>query len=270
MAGLDTPEVPADIFMELASETRCSMLLMLDEQPRRANELAKKLNLTVQEAHRNTTRLLEAGIIEKSSDGLFALTEYGRIIMTQISCFQFLKTHRQFFKDHTLGDIPAKFIQRIGALENCKVISGVTAIFEKLKKLESGANENLKIMVSQAWPEEGRILVDRATHGIKVRALVGRNTVFPKEVVESVVKEIQALPSKADLENRMVDKVSVALYLADNQSGVMFANSKGDVDMGTLFVSDDPVFNEWCFDLFSYTWEHSKPFDVYKTKIVES
>jgi predicted transcriptional regulator len=137
MAGDDAPKLPADIFMELASETRCHILLMLDEQPRRANELATKLNLTVQEAHRNTTRLMEAGIIRKSADGSFSITEYGKIITRQISYFQFLREHRE-------------------------------------------------------------------------------------------------------------------------------------VDMGTLFVSDDPMFNEWCMDLFNYTWKHSKPFDIYKTRIVES
>jgi predicted transcriptional regulator len=270
MAGLDGSKLPADIFMELASETRCSMLLMLDEQPRRSNELAKKLNLTMQEAHRNTSRLMEAGIIRKNSDGLFSITEYGKIITGQISYFQFLKGHRQFFEEHTLGNIPAKFLQRIGALQNCKIVSSVTAVFERLKKMEGSAKEHLKIMASQAWTEEGKILADRVRNGVKVQFIVGHNTVFPKSVVEFSVKETEVLRVKGNPEGRMVDEVSIALFVADNQSGVMFPNLKGEVDMGTLFASDDQMFNEWCLDLFNYTWEHSKPFDIYKTRIVES
>jgi predicted transcriptional regulator len=270
-AELDGSELPADLFMELASETRCSMLLMLDEQPRRSTELAEKLNMTVQEAHRNTSRLMESGIIEKDSDGLFYITEYGKVITRQISYFQFLKDHRHFFEEHTLGDIPVKFKQRMGALQNCVMVNSANVVFEKLKEIMSSANKYLKVMVYQAWPEEGRIFADRAKNGVQVSVIVGRNTIFPKTVVETVVKELNELEklSQVNLERRMVDRVAVSVFVTDDRSAVIFPNLKGEVDYRMLLISDDLVFNEWCLDLFDYNWERSKPFDVYKAKIVE-
>ena len=71
---------PSEIFMELASQTRLEILQMLEQKPCRSTELAKKLNLTIQETHRNTSRLSKEKIIRKNSEGLFSLTEYGLLV----------------------------------------------------------------------------------------------------------------------------------------------------------------------------------------------
>ncbi len=57
--------------MELAGESRYAILRMLEEQKQRSAQLAKELNLTIQETHRNTVRLADAGLIKKDSDGFF-------------------------------------------------------------------------------------------------------------------------------------------------------------------------------------------------------
>jgi hypothetical protein len=46
------------------------------------------------------------------------------------------RKHRELLEEHTLKDIPDKFVQR---MMNCETLDNVTTVFEKLKKLESGA-----------------------------------------------------------------------------------------------------------------------------------
>jgi hypothetical protein len=84
-------------------------------------------------------------------------------------------------------------LQRIGALYNYKTVSSATAVFQSLKKMQSSATKSLKIIVSQAWPEEGEILIDRANHGVKIFALVGQNTIFPKNVIENIMPKVTLL-----------------------------------------------------------------------------
>jgi predicted transcriptional regulator len=112
---MDTPDtsLPDELFMELASSTRCQILLILKEKPTRTNKIAQTLGLSVQETHRNTSRLAGAKIIIKDSEGLFSLTEYGKLIVEQIKFYQFLNKHQKFFEDHTC-DLPHKFKQRLG------------------------------------------------------------------------------------------------------------------------------------------------------------
>ncbi|MGI9565395.1 MAG: winged helix-turn-helix domain-containing protein, partial [Nitrosopumilus sp.] len=150
-------EIPvSDIFIELASDTRCQMLLMLAEKPHRSTEISKKINMSIQETHRNTSRMTEAGLLIKDSDGFFNLTNYGKVIINQISYFEFFRENKTFFEEHTVGKIPKKFIQRIGSLKNCEMISNVTIVLERLKKIESSTQKELRIMVNQAWDEEGK------------------------------------------------------------------------------------------------------------------
>ena len=261
----------SELFMELASETRLSILEFLNERPAKLSSLSREVNTSVQDVYRNLNRLVEEGLVKRSTDSMFHLTEYGMIVMKQIPDFMFMKENKEFFEDHCLvGVMPDKFLQRIGALNNCKTVSSATAVFQSLKKMQSSATKSLKIIVSQAWPEEGEILIDRANQGVKIFAIVGQNTIFPKNVVENIMPKINILISKGIMERRMIEKVRVAAFIVDDrEAALVFPDTKDEVDMTTLFVGEDSVFCEWCLDYFDYIWKDSKPFDMKKVKVVE-
>ena len=261
----------SELFMELASETRLSILTYLNERPAKLSSLSREVNTTVQDVYRNLNRLVEEGLVRRSTDSMFHLTEYGMIVMKQIPDFMFMKENKKFFEDHSLvGVIPDKFLQRIGALYNCKTVNSATAVFQSLKKMQSSATKSLKIIVSQAWPEEGEILIDRANHGVKIFALVGQNTIFPKNVIENIMPKVNTLISKGIMERRMIEKVRVATFIVDDrEAALMFPHTKDEVDMTTLLVSRDSVFCEWCTDYFDHEWRDSKQFDMKKIKVVE-
>ena len=263
----------AEIFTELASETRCAILMSLDKKPLRVSSMARALEITAQDVFRNINRLLETGFVRRGVDtsdgsGTFQLTELGRLAVKQIPYFTVLNKHRKLLEDHTFSDIPQKFVQRIGVLLNCEVIENVTPVLEKLKKLELGAKEYLKIVVSQAWPEEGRILTDRAMNNVDVWTIIGRNTVFPREVIENVRPNIVDMQKSGKIKGKMVEKVNIAVYISDSQSAIMLPSTKGEVDMSMLLFGFDPMFNEWCHDIFNHLWERAGPEMIDKTRII--
>lgn len=259
----------SEIFMELASDTRCDILAMLHEKPSQATKIANALKLTKQETHRNTARLTEVGIIKKDVDGFFALTEFGTAITNQFSYFQFLNKHKEFFERHTFQNIPEKFVQRLGALENTRLVSSVTEILEKLKRMESSTKNQLKLMVAQGWHEEGKIILDLAKKDVKVDTIVGKNTIIPSELIEGkTIKEIEKLSiERKNLEARQVNKVEIAVYISDESCAIMFPNRKGEIDMNNMFVGNDGRAYEWCNDVFDHYWKFSKPFRGWKDLI---
>ncbi|AIF84875.1 Helix-turn-helix domain [Candidatus Nitrososphaera evergladensis SR1] len=265
--GSDEPVEAASLFMELASETRCAIIASVANRPAKLSTLARELGVTVQDVHRNANRLLESGILERR-DGEFYLSEFGRAITMQLPYFRFMKKHSRFFQEHTLAFLPDKFVHRMGALEKCRMVETVTVVMQDLKKLEMSATRQLKVMVSQAWPEEGQILIDRARRGVELRTIIGCNTVFPQNVMDEIIPAMAKLTSANAIEQRMVDKVSTALYIADGRAAIMFPNAKGEVDMGAMLAGDSPEFVEWCTDLFDHAWLHAGPADVRKAKIV--
>ena len=264
--GISDTNLPASLFMELASETRCTILMMLKEKPTRTSKLAKDLKLTVQETHRNTSRLVETGIIRKDSEGLFSLTEYGILIVDQIQYYQLLVKHQKFFDEHRC-DLPLKFKQRLGVLNNCELVTKVTNVQQRIKKIESEAKDHIKLIVSQAWEDEGKILLDRVKNGVKISTIFGFDSVMPDEIVDNIQKKLITFIQKGALEQKIVDgNVKISLFIADKQAAVMFPNQKGEVDMSTLFVGRDPEFHEWCRDYFEYLWNIAKPIVKGRTK----
>jgi hypothetical protein len=98
-------------------------------------------------------------------------------------------------------------------------------------------------MVSQAWSEEGKILIDRASNGVEVWGLVGRNTVFPKEVIETVIPNIDRLEKSGKIKRKMLNAVKLAVYISDSQSAMILPDMKGEIDMSTLLVGANQVLS---------------------------
>lgn len=262
----------SSLFMELASEARLSILLSLKRKPAKLSTLAREHDTTVQEVYRNLNRLMQEGLVEKGVDGLFHLTEFGLMVMDQLPYFMFLKNHRRFLEEHDLlkSGVPSKFLRRIGELEQCKTVNSVTAVLQKLKKLESSANQSLKAIIAQALPEEVSLVVERMQRGVDVSVITGQNTIVPKDFIKDFSPTLEKYFSEKVLKHRMVEGVPVSVHIADNkQAAVMFPDKHGEIDLSILIVSDDPKFCEWCSDLFEYFWQQSRPFSLKKTKVVE-
>ncbi|HEX5358462.1 MAG TPA: transcriptional regulator, partial [Candidatus Nitrosotalea sp.] len=133
-------ENAANDFLELASEQRLKIIFKLLEQKSKISNMAKELHATVQEVHRNFERLSNAGLILKDKDGLYDLTTYGKTMCTQVPSLLFLSRNRKYFETHDFGDIPMKFIQRIGALAGGQQIKGFVNVLEQWKLVYKNAD----------------------------------------------------------------------------------------------------------------------------------
>ncbi|MGI0026321.1 MAG: helix-turn-helix transcriptional regulator [Nitrosopumilaceae archaeon] len=259
MGDSEGSEHLSEIFMELASDTRCEILKMLYDKPTQATKIANTLKLTKQETHRNTARLVECGFVQKNSEGFFLLTEYGRLITYQISYFEFLDKHKKFFEQHTVRNIPEKFVQRLGALQNTQHVVNVANVFEKLKKFESNAKDHLKIMVAQEWHEEGQILLKLIKENVTVHTLIAENSIRPDEIAESVGKQLDKIgTSKENVAHRQIERIDLGLHITETTCAAIFPNAKDQIDMNSMFVGDDEQFREWCNDVFNHYWNRSK------------
>ncbi len=233
---------------------------MLYSSSSQATKIAGTLNLTKQETHRNTARLVQVGLVRKNSEGLFVLTGFGKAVTRQFSFFEFLNRHKKFFENHTFENIPEKFVYRLGELEDTDLITSVANVFEKLKKLESGAKNYLKIMVPQAWAEEGEILLKLIKNNVNVKSLLAEHSVFPDEINQTIGKRIEKITLlKDNAEQRQVDKFGVAVYITEGPCAIMFPNKRDRIEMNSMFVGDNENLREWCNDVFDYYWSSSRP-----------
>jgi len=250
------------IFTELAGDMRRAMLLKLNERSLKLSTLAKDLDATIQHAHSNINRLIDIGLVGKDSKGYLSLTTYGKTIMKQLPTFHFLAEHKDYFQDHTFGNLPLKFERRIGDLDNCSVVKGVVAVLQKWKLMYKAAGDYINSITSQVLVDLIEPLAEKVKGDTKLSYIMPEDVIVPKGTLEATKKvSWQSLLAEGKAERRMVKKVLVATIVTDRSAGVMFPNLKNEVDMNVMFYSEDPVFREWCQDYFRYMWSSSEIFD---------
>ena len=254
-------------FFELASEQRLAIIFRLNEKSAKISQLAKDLDITMQEAHRNVSRLQDAGLIEKDPEGIFSLTTFGNTITKQIPTFNYLSKHKEYFSEHILGELPIKFIMRLGALDKCEFVKGVVAILERWKDTYREAEEYIYEIVPQVPIDLIEPAVSRVKQGVKYSYVLPKDVIIPKGRKE-LLKKLghNELLNKGAIERRMVESVKVAVILNEKQAAVLFPTQKGETDMNMIFYSIDRVFHEWCLDYFRYRWYGSDIFDESKLK----
>lgn len=259
----------ASEFLELASEQRLGILLRLFEKKSKVSTMAKALDATVPEAYRNFARLVKAELIEKDTEGNYHLTTYGRTLCLHVPSLIFMSQNRKYFKNHDFGDLPVKFIQRIGALTSAQHIKGFVKVQECWKEIYKNANEYIFNILSEVSYSLDLIepLTEKLKKNVKVNSIFSESAIIPKERKKVFDKiDFRKFIEKGTLERRMKEDVKVVVILNEKEAGVIFPAIKGEAEMNEMFYSNDPMFHEWCLDYFKDDWQNSGTFQESKLK----
>ena len=256
------PEKTESLFFELAGDLRLSMLLKLSKHKYRLSQLSTELDATMQEAHRNIIRLVETGLVFKDGEGDLGLTSYGKSIVFLIPGYEFLLQNKQYFIEHSIEELPLKFIQRIGSLQNSEIVFGVMANLQRWKTLYWNSKVYIKEIMSQVPLDLIETVSNKIETGIKFSYIFSKDTIIPKgrgELLQKIgwVNQI----SKGMVERKMINKVTIMTIFNEQEACLLFPNLKGEPDLNIMFYSKDQNFHDWCKDFFDYQWEMAGPFD---------
>ena len=261
----DLYEKAADHFLELASPQRLEILFKISEKPFTITEMAKELDSTKQEVHRNFKRLEDSGLIEKNLEGKFSITPFGKTMCTQVPSLVFLSQNMEYFEDHELSDLPIKFIMRTGQLAGGKHIKGVVKVLEQWKEIYKNANEYVYEVLYEVPLDLIEPLVKRIKEGIQFNYIFSKSAVIPKGRKDLLRKlGFDKLIEKGLVERKMMDSVLTVVVLNEKEACVLFPNRKGEADISEMFYGNDLMFHEWCLDYFRYCWYGSDVFQESK------
>ena len=262
---VDLYEKAADHFLELASPQRLQILFKLSEKSFTITEMAKELDSTKQEVHRNFRRLEDIRLIEKDVDGGYSITTFGKTMCTQVPSLVFLSQNMEYFEDHEFGDVPTKFIMRTGQLAGGKHIKGVVKVLEQWKTIYKNANEYVYEVLYEVPLDLIEPLVKRIKEGIQFNYIFSKSAVIPKGRKDLLRKlGFDKLIEKGLVERKMMDSVLTVVVLNEKEACVLFPNRKGEADISEMFYGNDLMFHEWCLDYFRYCWYGSDVFQESK------
>jgi len=257
-------------FLELASEQRLNIIKNIAKNKLNISKLADILDATKPEIHRNVTRLTKAGLIEKNTDGAYGLTVYGNAVLIQIPSLTFFTENKQFFKNHTLGNLEDKFIQRIGALENKKHVKGYVKTLEKWRQIQGNAEKYIYNILSEVpyTVDIVEMISKQLKNDLHIRSVFSDKVIIPegrKKIFEE--KDFQKYVKSGNLERKFKKGVTIVVLVTDKESAIFFPNFEGTPDLSEMFYGSNPKFREWCYDYFTWCWDNGTSFQ--ESKLLE-
>ena len=252
-----------EVFKELSNPIRLEIMHLLYNKVSTISLMAKTFKTSIPAIQKHTDRLLLSGLIERQENGTITLSPTGYAILEQVPFFEFLSKYRDYFQVHTFGDLPLRFIHRLGELNASELIENEMEVWEKQRDCIFKTAKFSFGMTTQIPLEVYDIFLDKLKEGVTLRGVVGDNTIAAKGNAKLVKKiGIHKKIPKEKMEWRKIDKIRVFVIATENEGFVSFENKKtNDADLSSTFYSKDPEFCKWCLDVFNYFWDTAKPFD---------
>ena len=257
----------ANYVLDLASPQRLQILFKLLEKNSTPTSLAKEIDSTKQEVHRNFKRLEDSGLIEKKINGTFTVTTFGKIVCTQVPSLVFISQNRKYFEDHNFGEVPHKFQMRCGQLANSHHIKGISKVLEQWKNIYKNSDDYVYEVLSEVPLDLVEPIVQKVKKGVKFNYIFSESAVVPKGR-KALLKKLgfDKLIESGSIQRKMEKNVQTIVILNEKEACIMFPTLDGESDLTEMFYSDDVMFHEWCLDYFRYCWYGSDVFRESKLK----
>lgn len=263
---LSTGKIASE-FLELASEQRLSIIQNLSKENYTISRMAKELDATVPEVHRNFSRLVKSGFISKNVDGTYNLTVFGKTAYQQIPWIVFLSSNKNYFVGHSYDGIPEKFIHRIGELSNSKIINGYVRVLETWNNIYKNAEKYIyNILVDVSYNSDlVDTLIKKLESNVKIQSIFSESAIVSEDRSKVLTeKNFKKFIMDDTLKRKMKKDVKIIVVLNEKEATVCFPSNKNEVDLSRMFYSKDANFHEWCFDYFDYSWKKSGSFQESK------
>lgn len=239
----------AGLLFAVASVDRLTLFYTIGKERLRLTQLASKLSASTQETSRHLSRLQEAKVIEKESDGCFILTPFGKSLIVLLPSLKFLIRHREYFLSHDISALPIEFIERIGELEQSEFAHGIGVVLSHTARVFREAERYV-------WLASDNVM-DLSTLGGKAASGdVLLRIIIPTASLGGAPPLSAELGTKVEV--RLVEEVNAGLALSEKTAGVAFPDGTGKIDFNSGFGSGDPNFHKWCTDLFMFHWNKAK------------
>lgn len=245
----------AELLFILASIDRLTLLSEIATEKRRLSQLAAKLSATPQETSKHLTRLREAKLIEKDSDGFFGLTAFGKIMLNLLPSINFLTQNREYFLSHDISSLPLEFIDRLGELQEGEHADNVGSVMTHIQQVVQDADEYI-------W-----LMADHRLGGGEYVARSGKlksNSTMTWRVIVPASSNIDWTSTRADvgihkgrIEYLLIEDpndIKAGIALNEKIAGLGFPDFTGRLDFNRGFRSSSPIFRKWCKDLFLFHW----------------
>jgi predicted transcriptional regulator len=255
-----------DVLFEFSNEDRLEILRKLLENPMNVTTLTRELEMTTQECSRHLSRLSEARLVEKSPEGSYSLTQFGRLSLRLIRGQLFVAEHADYFFAHTLEGLPSEFVCRIGELQGGDPTEDVTVTLFLVESIIKEAEEYIWMIHDQYFLNILPLCLDALKRGVRMRTFEpltwdpGKrlDPMRPHYIDEEDELYFMEAWQEGQVSTRFSDDIGVYLYVSEKQAVIAFPSAKGGFDYLGFSSADESVLS-YCRDVFDFFWERGEP-----------
>jgi predicted transcriptional regulator len=245
----------AELLFILASVDRLTLLSEIAIEKRRLSQLTSKLSATPQETSKHLTRLRDARLIEKDSEGFFGVTTFGKIVVNLLPSIEFLSENRLYFLSHDISSLPLEFIERLGELQEGYYAEKVGSILTHLQQVAQGAEEYIWLMADHRLGDQEYVTKSgklESSSTVTWRIILPASSSIDWPEIRRTVGIYEGRIEYHLIEDPTDIKAGIAMN--EKIAGVAFPDNTGKLDFNSGFRSDNPLFRKWCQDLFVIHW----------------
>jgi predicted transcriptional regulator len=242
-----------------SSRLKIQILLAIAKEPKPLSELREVTGSTSQAIIPKIRSLERLSLIE-SCDHNYAITPFGRIIVTKIGDFIVtmgeLMQHREFWATHNIDGIPEPFLHSVGALFNSDVEFDTTDnmfhVYSHFITILQQA-EYIHAISSVMSPTVADILSERIMAGIPCELIISRS-ISEGLLQEPFLSKIQKLQTYRHFKIWIVDEsLNLGLTVTDKHLSLGLNKKINNVyDSAADMFSTDITAREWAEQLFHY------------------
>ena len=244
---MEKNEELSKLFFELASESRLSILQKLQDRGLRMQDIARTLGLGDTETSRQLQRLSEAMLIQKQPDGVYAITQNGKLLLEFSHSFEFVVKFKQCLMSRDLWRIPYQFINRLGELSEANLSTDVSETMNSIENIVLGAEKSLWCIGRKPMRSLSEKAGKTVEKGVPIKLLFDEaNKEYYKNYVENEY-----------FEKRVVPTVPAIIVVSEKYAIINLLSLDNRQDIKT-FYGQDPKILKWASDLFLHYWDQGK------------
>ncbi|MCD6348050.1 MAG: helix-turn-helix domain-containing protein [Candidatus Korarchaeota archaeon] len=245
-----------DLLSVLSSEDRLRILSHLSRGRCRLSELARAMGISVQEAHKHLSKMVDRGLVLKD-DG-YELSCYGRLVLAVLPSLKFLADNSSYFATRKIPPIPDEFFRRIGELEGSVFTDDVMYAFREVELSLEEAEKYIWIASTQVLMSSLPRIKWSLKKGAEFKVILPVDLTPPRGFKPLLV---------GDVELRAMEEVPLILILTERDCFLSLPRRDGRFDYSGFKIGRGG--HRWCEDLFSFLWENSTPLSSLRRVLTE-
>ena len=219
-----------NLFFSLSSQSRLDILHALSVDKFKMNELAREIDITATEASRQIQRLLDEFIIEKQPDGVYTLTNYGRLVLHFFPSLEFIFKYKQYFLFHDVWKLPYQLISRLGELSKGTLVTEVADVVDRIENMMRSSEDFVWVITDQAMAVHSNVMAEKISKGVKFRSLIHEK-----------INSSQVRVFGKNVERRVLSSIPALVVITEKEAFVSLLSIDGKLDPSGFFGAD-PLF----------------------------